>query len=159
MNPSNCVKPELNDPVIAFTCPSSTLLGSRCKGDLKMLERRQTWSDQEIAALLAKWTDETIQVQLLGEVRNIVPYRAIANELRRQGYERDYKQCHEKIKAMKKTYKETMDSLRWSDIGVDSDNNLEDIHPRKHSVVCRDSRSFGRQSGSQSPNTIEHLEA
>ena len=103
-----------------------------------MAERGQTWSDQEIAALLAKWADETIQAQLLGAVLNVVPYRAIADELRRRGYERDYKQRREKIKAMKKTYKEMMDSLR-SGVGINSDNNLADIHPHKLSVVRRDS--------------------
>ena len=123
-----------------------------------MAERGQTWSDQEIAALLAKWADETIQAQLLGAVLNVVPYRAIADELRRRGYERDYKQRREKIKAMKKTYKEMMDSLR-SGVGINSDNNLADIHPHKLSVVRRDSWSFRRQRGSQSSNTIGHLEA
>ena len=38
-----------------------------------------------MAALLAKWADETIQAQLLGAVRNVVPYWAIADVLCRQG--------------------------------------------------------------------------
>ena len=67
-----------------------------------MAERGRTWSEPEIAALLAKWAEAGIQRQLLGAVRNVHPYREIANELRRQGYERDYKQCREKIKALKK---------------------------------------------------------
>lgn len=66
---------------------------------VKMAERGWTWSDKEIAAFLAKWVDKTIQTQFLGSVRNIVPYRVIANEL-----------CCEIIKALKKKYKETMDS-------------------------------------------------
>lgn len=81
-----------------------------------------------MAALLVKWADETIQAQLLGAVRNVVPYWAIADVLCRQGYERDYKQCREKVKALTKIYKGTMDSLRRSSVGVDSDDDLEDIH-------------------------------
>ena len=49
-----------------------------------MAERGRTWSDQEVAALMAKWADETIQAQLFGEACNVVPYRANADELRRQ---------------------------------------------------------------------------
>ena len=49
-----------------------------------MVECKRTWSDQEIAALMAQWADETIQMQLLGAARNVVPYRAIADELGRQ---------------------------------------------------------------------------
>ena len=36
-----------------------------------MGERGRTWSDQEIAALMAKWADETIQAQLLRAARNV----------------------------------------------------------------------------------------
>ena len=57
-----------------------------------------------------------------------MPFRAIADELRRQGFERDFKQCREKIKALKKHYKETVDSLRRSGVGVESEDDLEDVH-------------------------------
>ena len=79
------------------------------KSELKMAERGRTWSEPEIAALLAKLAEAGIQRQLLGAVRNVHPYREIANELHRQGYERDYKQCREKLKALKKQYKEAVD--------------------------------------------------
>ena len=99
------------DQVIALTCVSWTRVWpcpwSKVKpsyGDAKW-----TCSDQEIAALLAKSVDETIQTQLLRTVCNVIPYRTIANELCRQGFEKDYKQCREKIKALKK---KTMDSLK-----------------------------------------------
>ena len=57
-----------------------------------------------------------------------MPFRAIADKLRRQGFKRDFKQCREKIKALKKHYKETVDSLRWSGVGVESEDDLEDVH-------------------------------
>ena len=60
-------------------------------------ERGRVWSDEEIAVLLSAWGEEAIQRQLLGAVRNTIPYKAIAEELRKKGYERDFKQCREKI--------------------------------------------------------------
>ena len=93
-----------------------------------MAERGRTWSDRETAVLLAKWSDETIQRHLHGEVRNVVPFRAIADELRSQGCECDFKQCGEKIKALKKHYKVTVNSLRQSGVGVESENDLKYVH-------------------------------
>ena len=68
-----------------------------------MAERGRTWSDREIAVLLAKWTGEMIQRQLCRAVRNVVPFRAIAADLLSHGFERDFKRCHEMIKVFKKT--------------------------------------------------------
>ena len=92
-----------------------------------MAERGRVWSDNEIAALLAVWGEDSIQRQLFGSVRNVVPYRAIAEALRRQGYDRDFKQYREKIKGLKKKYKETVDSLRRSGVGVESDEDVDDL--------------------------------
>ena len=65
-----------------------------------MAERGRIWEDDEIIALLTAWGEESIQQQLLGAVRNVVPYRTIANELQQKGFNRDFKQCREKIKAL-----------------------------------------------------------
>ena len=78
-------------------------------------------------ALLAIWGEDSIQWQLLGSVRNVVPYRAVAEALRRQGYDLDFEQCREKIKGLKKKYKETVDSLRHSGEGVESDEDLDEL--------------------------------
>ena len=61
-----------------------------------MAERGRTWSDDEIAVLLELWGEESIQRQLLGAVRNVVPYRTIATLLAERGYVRTFKQCREK---------------------------------------------------------------
>lgn len=92
-----------------------------------MAERGRTWSEREISVLLTKWAEAGIQRQLVRAVRNVHPFREIADELRRQGFERDYKQCREKIKALKKKYKETVDRLRRSGVGVEDDDDLEDV--------------------------------
>ena len=93
-----------------------------------MATRGRVWSDQEVAALLAVWSEDSIQGQLLGAVRNTIPYKAIAQELSRQGFSRDYKQCREKVKALKKKYKEVVDAHRRSGAGVSSDDDsFEDV--------------------------------
>ena len=91
-----------------------------------MAERGRTWTDKEIKALLDIWGEESIQRELLGAVRNVVPYRRIAEALRIKGYIRTFQQCREKIKALKKKYKETRDRLRASGVGVDSDDELDE---------------------------------
>jgi hypothetical protein len=91
-----------------------------------MAERGRIWTDNEIAALLAVWAEESIQRQFLGKVRNVVPYRAIADELRKKGFHRDFKQCREKIKQLKKKYKDAVDALRKSGVGIESDDDLID---------------------------------
>ena len=67
------------------------------------------WSDEEIKALLGIWGEESIQQQLLGAVCNVVPFRLIASKLESKGYTRTYQQRREKIKALKKKYKEAVD--------------------------------------------------
>ena len=81
------------------------------ESELKMAEQGRTWTDDEVTALLSIWSKESIQQQLLGAVRNVVPFRQIAEELERKGFHRDFKQCRDKIKALKKTYKSAIDRL------------------------------------------------
>ena len=77
-------------------------------------------------ALLAIWADASIQRQLLGAVRNTTVFNRIADELARKGYQRDSKQCREKLKQLKRKYKEVVDGLHRSGGGVDSDDDFEE---------------------------------
>ena len=61
-----------------------------------MAERGRTRRDDEVAKLLEVWSEEGIQAQLRGAVRNEVPFRKIAEELQKAGYERTYTQCRDK---------------------------------------------------------------
>ena len=70
-----------------------------------MAERGRTWSDREIVLLLQVWRERSIQAQLLGAFRNEVPYQKIAEELQKAGFERTYKQCRDKVKALKNATK------------------------------------------------------
>ena len=77
-----------------------------------------------MAKLLEVWSEERIQAQLRVAVRNEVPFRKITEELQKSGYQRLYQQCREKIKALKKKYKEVVDGLQRSGIGTESDDDV-----------------------------------
>ena len=99
-----------------------------CKAGLtweNMAERGRLWSEGEISTLLDAWSEGRIQAQLLGAVRSEVPFRKNEEELRKPGYDCSYKQCRNKIKALKKRYKDTVDRQRRSGAGCESDN--EDV--------------------------------
>ena len=109
--------------------PSLTLLRSRVELDYrcaKWVKWRNADGPGATKRLQLYWRTKLSRNYCLGH--NVVPYQANVDELRRQGFERDYKQCYEKNKALKKKYMEMMDSLRWNGTGENSDDNFEDIH-------------------------------
>ena len=59
------------------------------------------WRDDKVAKLLEVRSEEGIQAQLLGAVKNEVPFRNSAEVLQKAGYKRTYAQCLDKIKAQK----------------------------------------------------------
>ena len=90
-----------------------------------MADRGATWQDSEIKALLEIWSSKLIQRQLSTSYRNDAVFQAISDTLGRQGVRRTVKQCRDKIKALKKKYKDIVDKLRKSGVGVDSDEEIE----------------------------------
>ena len=111
--------------------PSSTLVTSRVKPGYKRVKdggMRTDLERQEDCSFAGQVVGRNNSVTTAREVRNVVPFRAIADELRSQDFERDFKQCREKMKALKKHYKETVDSLRRSGVGVESEDDLEYVH-------------------------------
>ena len=108
-------------------------------------------------------------------IRNAAVFRTISIKLRQQGQLRDRKQCHEKIKALKKKYKEAADHLRQSGVGMESEDDLEDhktfiafkwfeeLHPvmRRRAVVTPPAlldSSAPKKSALSSPDLQDHLE-
>ena len=59
------------------------------------------WPDKEVKALIAIWCEGNVHKELDGAVRNQAIYQWITKQLRKQGYERDWKPCHAKIKNLK----------------------------------------------------------
>lgn len=89
-----------------------------------MAERGRTWMDKEIALLLAKWSTDTIQKQLQGKKRNAVAYKALSDALQAANFERTPQQCRDKIKSLKKRYKDIVDKQRRSGGGQESDDEI-----------------------------------
>ena len=50
-----------------------------------MAERGRNWTDEEISALLAIWSEDRIQRQLLGTIRNATVFRTISNKMQERG--------------------------------------------------------------------------
>lgn len=92
----------------------------------QMVERRRNWTNAETSALLVIWSDKTIQRQLLGTTRNTVVFRTIFERLQQRGYLGQEAICQEKIKALKKKYKEVTDRFCQSGVGIKLDDEPND---------------------------------
>jgi len=61
--------------------------------------------------------DDAIQRQLSAIYRNEAVYRKIEAELAKRGVVCGWKQCRDKLKALKKKYKKAVDGLHCSGVG------------------------------------------
>ena len=68
-----------------------------------------TWSDWEVKALLAIWGESKIQQELDGAVRNKVIFTTISKKLQEKGYTKSWDKCRNKIKNLKKKYRQVKD--------------------------------------------------
>ena len=74
-----------------------------------MATRGQTWSDAEVRCLISVWSDDHIQRQLEGAQRNKPIFEQIAKKMVELGYQRDEKQCREKVKNLRSKYRKVKD--------------------------------------------------
>lgn len=68
------------------------------------------WLDEETKTLISLWGEDNIQCQLDGAVRNKTIYQKIAKLMKDHGYTRDWVQCRNKIKNLKKDYRIVKDN-------------------------------------------------
>ena len=71
--------------------------------------RGSTWSNAEVKALIAVWGEGNVQEELDGAVRNKQVFQDISKNLQKLGYNRDWEQCQNKIKNLKKQYRVVKD--------------------------------------------------
>ena len=71
--------------------------------------RGSSWSDNEVRALISIWGEDRIQEELDGAVRNQAIFNSIAKKMEEKGYVRDWQQCRNKIKNLKKEYRQIKD--------------------------------------------------
>ncbi|XP_041759033.2 zinc finger protein 252 [Coregonus clupeaformis] len=67
-----------------------------------------TWSPEETKALISVWSDEQILLKMEQTYRNKHVYREISERLKDLGVKRTWKQCQNKMKALKWRYRETL---------------------------------------------------
>ena len=67
------------------------------------------WTDKETFLQIEEWGDEKIQEQLEGCSRNKAVYEKLARAMDASGYSRTAVQCREKIKKLKRDYRNRKD--------------------------------------------------
>ena len=78
--------------------------------DKRNNDRGKNWSDEEVYELIEVWSDDTIQEQLEGSHRNQQVYKKISKTLAEKGYTRTWDQCRQKVKKLRKDYKDVVDN-------------------------------------------------
>ena len=63
------------------------------------------WSTDATRTLISIWSDQNIQEQLDGVVRNRVVHEEVAEKLCEEGYEYTWKQCRTKVKSLTQRYR------------------------------------------------------
>ena len=76
-----------------------------------MAKRGEVWTVEETRALIGAWGDRKIQEKIDGNHRNASIYSSISEELKKLGFDRDWKQCRTKAKHLKNEYKKYNDGL------------------------------------------------
>ena len=89
-----------------------------------MAERGKTWTKAETAKLIEAWSEKTVQSYLLGSKRNAKAFEKIVQVLAAHNFQRTVKQCQDKIKSLKRSYKSVIDKNRKSGAGNESDDDI-----------------------------------
>lgn len=82
-----------------------------------MSKRGETWSDEEVLALISIWSQEEILKMLEKCHKNADIYGKMSAKMEALGFHRDYNQCRTKVKHLKSTYKKHKDALAHSGAG------------------------------------------
>ncbi|XP_042307274.1 uncharacterized protein LOC121922036 [Sceloporus undulatus] len=80
--------------------------------------RGASWKPDETRCLIAIWGEETVQMQLSKNHRNICVYDKIASQLRKHGFNRSAGECRTKAKALKRGYKKAVQLSKTSGMGA-----------------------------------------
>ncbi|XP_037538431.1 trihelix transcription factor GT-3a-like [Nematolebias whitei] len=83
------------------------------------MARGQTWSEEEIKALIQVWSDENISQLLVTTHKNNEVYRLISLKMEELGFQRTAEQCRNKVKKLRQQYIKIRDMLRKSGSSAD----------------------------------------
>lgn len=84
-----------------------------------MAKATKSWSNVEVQTFLTILADDRIQMELDVAVRNEHVYRENTEKMAVQGFERTFKQCHEKLKKINSDYRAVRDH-NGREAGLDS---------------------------------------
>ena len=62
------------------------------------VDRGYNWMDEGVLVIISVWSDDVIQTELKGFHQNQHIFQKMADELKKQGYERSWEKCREKVK-------------------------------------------------------------
>ena len=79
--------------------------------------RGTSLGDCEVRALIGIWGESDIQEKLDGALRNRVIYEEVSRKMKILGYNRDKDQCRNKVKNLKKQYREAKDHNKETERG------------------------------------------
>ncbi|XP_032064950.1 uncharacterized protein LOC116502982 [Thamnophis elegans] len=88
----------------------STLTASSQGSSSATKSRRQpVWTDEETRAFIHVWGDDEVQSALASNYRTVTEFQSIAEQMRVRGYNRDWEQCRERAKVLRRGFKEIVD--------------------------------------------------
>ncbi|KAM9317802.1 uncharacterized protein KZ484_022196 [Pholidichthys leucotaenia] len=76
------------------------------------MSRGQTWSIEEIQALVDIWSDDRISQRLVATHKNIEVFKTFSDMMMARGFIRSAEQCRIKVKKLRQQYIKVRDSLR-----------------------------------------------
>uniref|UniRef100_A0A8D0BD77 Myb/SANT-like DNA-binding domain-containing protein n=1 Tax=Salvator merianae TaxID=96440 RepID=A0A8D0BD77_SALMN len=91
--------------------------GEEVEGTPTPCQRAAKWGEKETRDFLSIWGQDCIQCLLHQQHRNEAVYKKIAAEMTSLGYERDWEQCRQRAKDLRRGYRETRDHNRHSGRG------------------------------------------
>ncbi|XP_070594080.1 uncharacterized protein [Erythrolamprus reginae] len=71
--------------------------------------RQPVWTDEETRAFIEVWGDDEVQSALASNYRTVAQFQWIAEEMQDRGYNRDWEQCRERAKALRRGFKVIVD--------------------------------------------------
>ncbi|XP_070593358.1 uncharacterized protein [Erythrolamprus reginae] len=66
------------------------------------------WTDNEIQAFIEIWGDTSVQRALFSNYRTVSQFEWISHQMKARGYDRNWLQCREKAKHLRKSYKDCL---------------------------------------------------
>ncbi|KAM6472104.1 uncharacterized protein PHA67_003708 isoform 1-T2 [Liasis olivaceus] len=82
------------------SCPLRDFTGSHWK--------HPRWTDDEIQAFIDIWGDTSVQQALFSNYRTVSQFQWISGQMKARGYDRNWLQCREKAKHLRKSYKDCL---------------------------------------------------